>query len=161
MSSTSKQTASSPGEQLVVRQYERYTCALKSRIAVEGESVGRVALATAESGAGAGVGVVAAEVIDCSAGGLGLRCSTYFPKQSELSVRVWVGAQAGETEEVTLSGRVQRASMTDSAPTYYLGVSFLGEGQEQDRRVGRLLNAAKRDSLERHEGASRKEAPRA
>jgi hypothetical protein len=129
-----------PG-QLVVRQHERFRCALPARVAVGPECAGRVVMAAAD--AAAGEPEVAVEVIDCSGGGVGLKCGTFFPKLCILNIRVRSGAD-GSGELLEFSARVQRAAMTDRTPSYYIGVAFLGEGAEHERRVTSLIAIARR-----------------
>lgn len=142
-------------EQLVVRQHERRACRLPARAWVGPDSAEHVTLSASEGEVNA-AGLVEApcEVIDCSAGGIGLRSATFFPKPCQVTVRVEVGG-----EQIELSARVQRTTMLDRVPTYYLGVCFTGEGVEHERRVARLLEAARQSGQGQPSPARTGEAP--
>ncbi len=108
------------------------------------ESSERVALILTEGSTGATGGVeTACEVIDWSAGGLGLRSSVFIPRLCQVMVRVSLGGMKGGAA-VDFSGRVQRVTMLDRVPTYYLGLLLMGEGPEHERRLARLMEAARR-----------------
>lgn len=124
-------------EQLVVRQHERHICRVACSLRMADQGADQVALARS---VGDGAGRVEATIVDCSRGGLGLESKVFFPRGSRMLVRVSV---PGTSESVELSVRVQRASMTDRAPTYYLGVSFAGSGPEHDRAVATTIDLAK------------------
>ena len=118
---------------LVVRQQERFQCAIRVELRVAPEDASRVTLS---SSVGAGGGLVRANGVDCSMGGMGVDSPIFFPKTCRLRVRVIIGP--GEAPVECLA-RVQRAWMQNRTPTYYLGLSFLGSGPEHDAQVKRLL----------------------
>lgn len=130
-------------EQLVVRQHERYLCRVAGKARVAEEMGERVVLA---SSAGDGAGGVQMTVVDCSRGGLGLETSVFFPRGCRLKLTVEGllvegpdhGMRPGE-----LAVRVQRATMTDRKPTYYLGLSFVGEGDLHVSLIAKMLELAK------------------
>jgi hypothetical protein len=124
-------------EQLVVRQHERYHCRLGATVRVADISVDQVALARS---VGDGAGVVKATVVDCSRGGMGLETTVFFPRGCRLRVHL-----GGADSLVELSVRVQRASMLDRTPTYYLGVSFVGSGDVHATNVDATLAMARAD----------------
>ncbi|MBL8758176.1 MAG: hypothetical protein JNK35_07090 [Phycisphaerae bacterium] len=136
--------------QLAVRQHERLQCRLRAWVSVAGESAERVVIGGGEaaagsaSGGGGGVGnggarEIACEMIDCSAGGLGLRCGVFLPKACRVVVRVETGGGGA----IEVGGRVQRVAMVDRKPTYYFGASLTGEGPEHQRRMAGLMEAAR------------------
>jgi len=120
-------------EQLVVRQYERYTCALPAVVGITADSPARVALSRT---AGNGTGVLAATVVDCSAGGIGLQCLVFLPRQTRVLVRI----DLADAAPLELEGTVQRAAMISRDPKYYLGVAFKGKNSPHPTTVERLLN---------------------
>ncbi|HMN42583.1 MAG TPA: hypothetical protein PKE29_17215 [Phycisphaerales bacterium] len=127
-------------EQLVVRQHERFHCRLASQLRVAAEVAEQVILARI---VGDGSGSLDAFVTDCSRGGLGVESTVFFPRGCRLKVRVKpIDAYEGPGPEMVV--RVQRVSMLDRKPTYYLGVSFVSKGPEHDASVGILLDMARR-----------------
>lgn len=124
---------------LAVRRYERYGCDLPAQIAVAAASGQSVKLARSAAGA---EGRIAARVVDCSQGGVGIQCAVFFPLTC--AMRLWMtlpdapGAKGGDLE---LNLRIQRTAMLDRKPTYYLGGSFDGRGGGggRDAAVSRLL----------------------
>lgn len=132
-----------PGaEQLVVRQHERHLCRVACRMRVGEQNAEQV---TPARSVGDGAGGIDATVVDCSRGGLGLESAIYFPRGCRIKVRL--------STDVELLVRVQRASMTDRKPTYYLGVSFAGSGSEHDRAVAAAVEMAKAASVSGKEAA--------
>jgi hypothetical protein len=122
-------------EQLVVRQHERHLCRVACSLRMGEQGAEQVALARS---VGDGAGRVEATIVDCSRGGLGLESRVFLPRGSRMLVRI--GTPEGGAE---LSVRVQRATMTDRTPTYYLGVSFAGSGPEHERAVAATLELAR------------------
>lgn len=123
------------GDQLTVRQHERYACRLPVDIGIAAESPSRVTLS---SSVGSGTGRVGATVVDCSAGGVGIESGVYLPRMARLHLRI----EGTGGEPIELEGTVQRSSMISRAPRYYLGISFRG-GRGVDAPVlERLMRAA-------------------
>jgi hypothetical protein len=131
---------SNSAEQLVVRQHERFHCRLPSQIRVAAEVAEQVVLART---VGDGSGALDVFVTDCSRGGVGIESPIFFPRGCRLKVRVKpVDAYEGPGPEVVV--RVQRVTMLDRTPTYYLGVSFVSKGSEHEAAVAMLLEMARR-----------------
>lgn len=129
----------SRGEDLVVRRHERVRCDLTARIATSNECERQVRLART---LGDGSRVVNARVIDCSPGGLGINTSVYFPKSAVIQVRICANGDPASSPLFEGALRIQRATMIDGAPTYYLGTSF---ASAPDQAVmSRLLAEASR-----------------
>jgi hypothetical protein len=124
-------------EQLVVRQHERFLCRLASQVRVAPDMAEQVVMSRS---VGDHTGAVDVVVTDASRGGLGIESTVFFPRGCRLQVRVTI---AGATAEQDLSLRVQRVTMLDRTPTYYLGLSFVSKGPEHDQRVGLLLEMAR------------------
>jgi hypothetical protein len=124
---------------LAVRRHERYGCDLAARFAVAATSADAVKLARS---AGDGKGWVAGRVVDTSLGGLGLRSGLFFPNGCLLRVHLTIpGGNSAAAFEPTV--RVQRTTMLDRAPTYYLGTSFEDLTPEQSAQLSALLTYLK------------------
>ena len=127
-----------PGaEQLVVRQHERFLCRLPSHVRVSEDAADQVALARS---VGDGSGSLDVVITDASRGGLGIESSVFLPRGCRVKVRV-KPATGESVHDVTL--RVQRVTMLDRKPTYYLGMSFVSKGPDHDLGVGILLEMAR------------------
>lgn len=129
-----------PGaEQLVVRQHERFHCRLPLRLRIAADVVEQVILARAVSD---GSGAIDAFITDASRGGLGIESAVFLPRGCRLRVRL-KSAGPTPTPDNDLIVRVQRVSMLDRKPTYYLGVSFFSKGPEHDQTIAAMLDAAR------------------
>lgn len=135
------QPPSHPAEQLVVRQHERFHCRLGSHLRVGDEVAEQVVLARTM---GDGTGAIEASITDTSRGGLGIESPMFFPRGCRLRVRVKPSTD-GAAPDHDLLVRVQRVSMLDRRPTYYLGVSFTSKGPEHDLAVTLLLEMARKN----------------
>lgn len=124
-------------EHLVVRQHERIACRLPAELAIAAGSPTAIGLSRT---VGNGTGIIAATLVDCSAGGVGVESSVYLPRQSRLHVRIPANDGSGATIEV--EGTVQRASMISREPRYYLGLSFRGKNPPSAGTLERLLKLA-------------------
>ena len=129
---------STQASELVVRRHDRYVCDLPAQIEVAPASAAAVRLSQSAVGAN---GRIAARVSDCSSGGLGLRSPVFLPLTALLVVTVTMPDATGGTLTATL--RIQRATMTDRKPTFYIGGSFEGLKEPQVAGVAALLAALK------------------
>jgi hypothetical protein len=130
-------------EQLVVRQHERVHCRIPSQLRVATENAEQVCLARS---IGDGNGGLEAFITDCSRGGLGIESSVFFPRGCRIRIKTRTtdsatGSSANSSEMIV---RVQRVTMLDRKPTYYLGVSFVSKGNDHDAAVLALLDAARK-----------------
>jgi len=132
-----------PAEQLVVRQHERFHCRLSLHLRVGDEAGEQVVLART---AGDGTGAVDATITDTSRGGMGIESAVFFPRGCRLKARIKRDA-SGRAPEKDMMVRVQRVSMLDRKPTYYLGVSFVGKGPEHEQAVALLLDMARQQDV--------------
>jgi hypothetical protein len=132
-------------DQLVVRQQERVLCALAVEMRVAPDDAARVVLATT---AGAGGGLVRATAVDCSLGGMGIDSPVFFPKGCHITVRAPLADPSGdpsiEPRAVELIAQVKRVSMINRTPSYYLGVLFIGKGEEAEAGKARLMAFVRR-----------------
>ena len=126
-------------EQLVVRQHERFHCRLPLQLRIAPDVAEQIVLARAVCD---GSGAIEAFITDASRGGLGIESAVFLPRGCRLRVRL-SSAAAPATPEHDVLVRVQRVSMLDRKPTYYLGVSFASKGPEHDAAVAAMLDAAR------------------
>lgn len=124
-------------EDLQVRRHERVKCELRAQISAAPDSERQVRLART---LGDGSRIITASVIDASPGGLGINSTVYFPRASVVHVRITAGDDPKRPPVFEGDLRVQRASMIDAGPTYYLGTSFAERPDEAS--VTRLLSEA-------------------
>ncbi len=127
---------------LLVRQHERYTCRLSAKLRVVPEDAPQVSIARS---VGDGAGGVNCIVVDCSSGGVGLQSPVFLPRGVKVIVTVSsqiVDNHAADTPpslsslelpKTVFKGtlRVQRVSMLDRTPTYYLGTALIKAVGEQ------------------------------
>jgi hypothetical protein len=121
------------GTDLSVRRHERVLCDLRAQVSVAPECQGAVRLSR---GASTAEGSIEARVVDCSQGGLGLHTRVFLPGTCVLSVCF---ALPGEGGEVRTRVRVQRVTMVDRGPTYYIGTAYEDEEHRCDVALGRLI----------------------
>ena len=138
--------------ELTVRRHERLECCLSgyAQIAPGSTPAVRLARATAQV---EGIPVV---LVDCSAGGLGLRCEAFLPRSCLVRVQASVPtsqAAAGGDRALDVLVRVQRVSMIDRRPTYYLGTSFHDLTAQQRGDVEWLLRALNQGRVRSQPGA--------
>ena len=110
---------------------------MPSQVRVAEDAADQVTLARS---IGDGSGAIDVFITDASRGGLGIESVVFMPRGCRLKIRVQ-GGTAGSVHDLTL--RVQRVTMLDRTPTYYLGLSFVSKGPENDLGVGLLLDQAR------------------
>lgn len=119
------------GNDLSVRQHKRYQCDLASRVRLESADASAIRLSPAASPSPF---QLESRVTDTSHGGLGLASPVYIPTGARLSVTMCI-----DGHERQFQVRVQRVRMTDRAPTYYIGTSFIGTSADHASGVNALL----------------------
>lgn len=124
-------------EQLAVRRHDRRSCDLPGRVRVATEHQPQIAFSDAIADAD---GSVPLHVIDCGDGGLGLRAPLYLPRGAEATLTIEFTAH-GQTVTHAVQIRVQRTSMIDRSPAYYLGTSF-ADASEASVLIGAIHAAA-------------------
>ena len=119
---------------LLVRQHERLLCRLAARVHLVPEDAPQVSLARAIGDGAGGLGCV---VVDCSSGGLGLQSTVFIPRGARLDVKISAEhVEPGEELARPASGaiareifsgsfRVQRVTMIDRTPRYYIGAALI------------------------------------
>ena len=129
---------------LVVRQTERHRCDIPARLVIDPAHAERVVLTKS---ARAADGSVAATIIDCSLGGLGLRCKVFIPKGCRLIVVFSGDGSIGNGMEGEFAVRVQRIIMLDREPNYLIGTLHVrdaaDDSAEPSPALRRLIELAK------------------
>jgi hypothetical protein len=117
-------------DQLRVRQAQRHDVALRGRFAIAEAHASTIRLARTS---GLRDGVIEADVVDLSGGGLGLLSHVFVPKRAILTCKLFL--PQSESLAFECEGTVTRVVMTDRRPMYLIGVTF------------REMSAAARDQL--------------
>ncbi len=124
-------------DNLAVRQYERYRCALHVGLVMSPQHADILRLSANVVDAR---NTVRAVITDCSLGGLGLNVGVFFPKRALIVMTH--ATDDGPAIELLL--RVMRVQMVDREPTYYLGMSLADATDESNVvGLGRLIEIAK------------------
>lgn len=132
--------------ELIVREHERYACALDAVLRIDSPGV---ALASAVTEGGAGGDMLRVRMVDCSAGGVGLQSPVFIPRGCRVQLMVFHPAPA-DAEPASQVGtgwlleaplRIQRVSMISRDPLYYFGSAFADLDPQQAAGVRRLLDS--------------------
>lgn len=115
----------------LVRADERRSCEVVARLSSAEESREQVEFSESQD--------LEVTIVDYSNGGLGVRSSRFVPQGCAVSVRV-VSDRAPSAAEC--DGRVQRVMMMDRGPSYYLGLSFTGEGGSSNAMLAAIRSAS-------------------
>ncbi len=110
-------------DHLTVRRHDRWGCDINGSLSVDDIHGEQVVFSRAVTESGGGVPV---RIVDCSRGGLGLHCSVYLPRGTRVIVEFTETETPGEDKN-TLHLRVQRGSMIDRTPSYYIGTSVIDQ----------------------------------
>lgn len=110
---------------LAVRRHDRRPCKLAAVLSVAEEHAGQVAFSRAVSNNNA---TISLGVVDCSEGGLGLRSPVYIPRGAQIFVDI-AGHTDGRDVMHRVELRVQRVTMIDRSPAYYLGTSLVDRAE--------------------------------
>jgi len=121
-------------DHLAMRLNERHDVALRGRFKIAESHAGVVRLAKAS---GVRDGMIEADVIDISGGGLCLLTPIFIPKQ--VNVECQVLAPQGSTTEFECSARVSRVVMTDRRPMFLIGLTFKGMTEASRAQLSALL----------------------
>ncbi len=121
---------------LMYRKAARYDLSLPARLRVA-EAHGKSVSLTAS--AGVRQGWLPVDLVDFSAGGIGLLTSVFIPRRCLIEVEIF-GVE-GDRDQVAISGvaRTQRVVMTDRRPAYLIGACFERPTEEQREQIARLL----------------------
>lgn len=124
-----------PMDTLQIRQHSRRQCRVEARARVEEAARDRVTPSRSMTDAERWFPV---QVVDVSEGGLGLESPLFLPRGCLLSVRT--AAKPGDADcQMPFQCRVQRVSMHSAKPVYYLGLSFVGGNESNNREVARMI----------------------
>ncbi|MFG0259304.1 MAG: PilZ domain-containing protein [Phycisphaerales bacterium JB041] len=137
-------------DQLAVRRHDRYSCDLPGRLRIAAGHEPQIAFS---AGMAEADGSLPLRVIDCGDGGLGLHTPVYLPRGAEATLSLALPSGGGEAVTHTVRVRVQRTSMVDRTPEYYLGTEFI-DASEAKSLIGAILAAAASEPVE-HSPAAR------
>lgn len=121
---------------MLVRRSTRIDIALPARLAIADDHAGQVRFGPE---AGAVHGWVDADVVDVSAGGLGLISSVFVPRRTLVRIEVINGLDPSAEALLKCVGRVQRVVMTDRRPAYFLGAAFAETNHESDKALEQFM----------------------
>lgn len=125
-------------ERLIVRRHDRVECELRGAIRLCDEHSGQIAFSRAVVETD---GSVSVRIVDCSLGGLGIDAAVFLPRGARFDVEFTL---PGEGSRSTLALRVQRCSMVDRTPRYYIGSSIPDSGADLallERLLGAMSDA--------------------
>lgn len=138
-----------PETRVIVRTAVRHDVCLRGAVSVVQESGQGVRLSAA---AGATDGWIEVDVVDISAGGIGLISTVFFPRRTLLTLRVF-SPQAEGVEIFAANARIQRVCMTDRRPAYMLGTSFERLTAAQQAHLRAVLTTVGADAPAKSGGA--------
>ncbi len=120
------------------RQFERHTTAYKARIEPHPDCADQFRLSYPDVQSGL-------DVIDVSAGGLGLLSPIFIPKNIRLTLHVSNvdGAQDTTLSPLKIRTVVRRLQMTDHKPTYQIGLQFIDSNGADEQRLIQSADTAK------------------
>ncbi len=121
---------------LIFRKSARFDLSLTARIRVA-EAHAKAVHLTAASGIRQGW--LPVDLVDFSAGGIGLLSGVFVPRRSLIHVEVF--GLEGEKAGPSIAGvaRTKRVVMTDRRPAYLIGASFEDPPQELQAQLERML----------------------
>ncbi|MBX3364754.1 MAG: hypothetical protein KF866_08325 [Phycisphaeraceae bacterium] len=121
---------------LSVRRSVRFELVLPVRMCIAPEHRGHVRWNT---GLGGPEGWIDADLIDFSAGGIGVMSLVFVPRKTLVRFKV-LGIDGGPGEPLLDAvARVQRVTMTDRRPAYLLGTSFERTNEVVTRQIAELI----------------------
>ena len=121
--------------QLLVRRTTRHDVALKGRMWLAPEHAGTIKYSTVALGKDGGVDI---DVVDFSAGGLGVLSKVFIPRRALLRIRVESPA-ANVPPLLEALVRVNRVTMTDRRPAYLVGTAYEQLTEQQMSQVDHVL----------------------
>jgi len=110
------------------RQFRRHAARFEARVTPHPDHAGQFRLTLPEAQCGMAV-------TDVSAGGLGLRCGIFLPKNLRVSLQVKAldGGSAAAALELTVRAVVRSCTMVDHRPTYQIGLQYLDPAGRDER----------------------------
>ncbi|HWL93003.1 MAG TPA: PilZ domain-containing protein [Phycisphaerae bacterium] len=119
----------------LARQHKRHETAFQSRVEPHPDHAAQFRLSFPDALSGL-------DVIDVSAGGVGIRCGIFIPKNLRLTLHISDVTTADGIPQQHLAVRVvvRRCAMIDHKPTYQIGMQFL-DATGPDEQT--LIQAAK------------------
>lgn len=125
------------------RQFKRHETSFKARIEPHQDCADQFRLSYPDVQSGL-------DVIDVSAGGMGLRSPIFIPKNIRLTLHI---SGVGDTQDTTLSllqvrAVVRRLQMTDHKPTYQIGLQFVdSSGADEQQLIRAVAEAKQRETV--------------
>jgi hypothetical protein len=121
---------------LTVRRSTRYDVVLRADIAVADVHDSLVCFSSRVTVKDDRLSV---DVVDFSAGGLGIMCTQFIPRKCMVRFRVFDPLREQAPPLLEGTARVQRIQMTDRRPGYLLGTSFEDNGADFGVQLDELL----------------------
>lgn len=121
-------------DQLVVRRSQRHDVALHGRFRIASDHESSIVLARAS---GVRNGVIEADVVDLSGGGLGMLTPVFVPKQALLECQILLPQSSAPALEC--QARVTRVIMTDRRPMYLIGLLFEAMSDQAAQALSKML----------------------
>jgi len=122
-------------EELSIRRTVRHEVFLPARIAVAPEHAEIVRLASTSPGEPS----IEVDLIDFSAGGVGMISQTYLPRNCLIQVRVLSPDENQSEPLFEAIAQIQRIVMTDRRPAYLIGTSFIDLTPKQQEQIDAVL----------------------
>lgn len=114
---------------MLVRRNTRIDIALPARLAIADAHAQQVRFGPLT---GALHGWIDADVVDVSAGGVGMISPVFVPRRTLVRVEILDGRNAAGEAMLKCVARVQRVIMTDRRPAYFLGAAFEETNHDSD-----------------------------
>ncbi len=129
----------------LARQHKRHATAFQARVEPHTDHAAQFRLTFPDALAGL-------ELIDVSAGGVGLRCGLFVPKNLRLTLHVSdVTAVEGVAQQhLTVRAIVRRCVMVDHKPTYQVGLQFLDPTGPDEQALIHAAEIQRRADAENH-----------
>lgn len=110
------------------RQFHRHAAGYEARLIADADHAAQFRLTLPETQCGMAV-------TDVSAGGLGLCCSLFLPKNMRVTLRVSAAGEETSGPKVELSVRavIRSCTMIDHKPTYQIGLQFVDPAGRDER----------------------------
>lgn len=124
------------GNELNIRRTVRHEVFLPARMAVNQAHAKIVRLASTSPGEQ----WTEVDLVDFSAGGVGLISSVFLPRKCLIQVQVLSLDERCTEPLLDATARIQRVVMTDRRPAYLIGTSFVDLTDEQNEQIDAILD---------------------
>lgn len=127
----------------LARQFKRHQTDFEARVEPHPDHAPQFRLSFPDAATGLGI-------IDVSAGGVGIRCGVFIPKNLRVTLHLSdVAPENGVPGQLlAIKAIVRRPVLVDHKPTYHIGMQFLDPTGQDEQTLVRAATAAKakRDS---------------